>query len=398
MKIFITALLLTLKLNFLFAGIDVGIIGITTPSGNICNVNAFNFQPVAVLKNFGPDTLVSCEINFSIDYNSWQTYNWNGSLLPNQTINVTLTYMNASSGNHLFTCYSNNPNGENDLNAGNDNNVSNFFSPYDLQMSENFDGAIFPPIGWQIINYDNDITWDTIYTDTVSKNSLYMDNFHYNNSSKGQVDEIISPPVVLGSFPYCMFNFSNKKFTDPALNPVYEDTLELFISIDCGSTWSSIWKKYGSQLVTASPPFDTTEFIPKSYDWSNDLIGFPLNQWQGKSSLFKFRHTTDCENNLYIDNFEITFWFGINESRLNSSVQLYPNPFNTTAEVNILNQNLSNKYFIKLFDILGQEVFKETVYSSKFILQRNNLYSGIYFFQVSDDNYILLGNKKVIIE
>ncbi|MBI4931356.1 MAG: T9SS type A sorting domain-containing protein [Bacteroidetes bacterium] len=374
--------LTTAHTNFLFASIDIGITGILIPNGNICS-QPTGFYPNVVLKNFGPTTLLSCVINYRFDNNPLQTYNWNGSLLANQAVNVTLNYMNTFPGSsHTFTCYSSNPNSGNDMNSANDTSVSTFFYPYDLQMPENFNVSVFPPEGWQIINYDSSITWDTMFVDTVDKYSLYMDNFHYNISAKGQVDEIISPPVVLGTYPEVSFSYADKKYTDPVLNPVYMDTLELFISADCGSTWSSIWKQYAAQLVTGIPSFDTNEFVPKFSDWAQTYIGPPLMQWSGQSVLFKFRYTTDCENNLYIDNFFVDAYMTVNENNIENSIILFPNPF--SSQTTLHTDNYLTNATLTVYNSFGQVVKQiKNINGQTVTLTRDNLPSGLYFIRLS---------------
>lgn len=96
---------------------DAGIVSIPYPNGSICTTT---FSPQVNLINFGTNTLTSCVINYSIDGNPVQTYNWSGSLATGQPAFLTLSPMNAPTGTHTFVCYTSNPNNTTDSNPGND--------------------------------------------------------------------------------------------------------------------------------------------------------------------------------------------------------------------------------------------------------------------------------------
>ena len=390
--------LLFLKTSFMLSASDAGITAILNPNGNFC-AQPTGFYPVIVLKNFGASPINSCGIKYRIDNSTLQTYNWAGFLPASQSATVTLAYINTFPGsNHTFTSYSDNPNGSNDSDLTNDTFKVDFYYP-DMFLQEDFNGSVFPPLGWKILNADSSITWGIKATDTSHITSLYMDNFNYNDSSKGQVDEIISPVVVLGTYPECSFQFSNIKFSDPATNPTYLDTLELFISPDCGVTWASVWKKYGSQLITSAPPFDTSEYTPAYLsDWQYIYLGFEIQPWNGIPVIFKFRHVTDCENNLFIDNFNVWFYFGLNEYGSNTDIDVYPNPVKDMAEIRISNYNASRNYSIQLVDVLGKTVFEDIGQFPNYHFNRIALKSGIYILKVLDDNGLLVGGKKVVLE
>jgi hypothetical protein len=382
-----------------FAGLDAGISAIITPNG--CGQITGSFQPIVVLKNYGSVTLNTCSIKYQVDNTTIQTYSWSGSLAASQTTTVTLGYINANGGLHSFNCFSASPNGGIDVDHANDTTISSFYSPYTNGFfNEDFEGSLFPPDGWKILNPDSDITWNRKLTDTIHKYSMYMDNFHYNNSSIGQTDEIISPPIYLVFvWPYFGFSYSYKKYTDPAINSS-SDTLEVLVSPDCGNTWTSVIKKYGSQLITSTPAFDTSEFVPKApyNEWHMQSV-VSLQQFQYGTLLFKFRNTTACENNLYIDNFEVGGAWSINEIGSNDMISVSPNPFNSSAEINISDQKLSPAYTLDLIDVLGKQVYSETVKNtSKFILQKGNIPNGIYIIKILDSQNILIGSKKIIVD
>ena len=101
------------------------------------------------------------------------------------------------------------------------------------------------------------------------------------------------------------------------------------------------------------------------------------------STTFSITATVSCLN-------------GVNESLLENSVSVYPNPFAETATLRITNSELRING-LKLFDVLGQERKMEFIRNSAgFVIRSGNLVAGIYFLKVITDKGTL--NKKIIIQ
>ena len=84
------------------------------------------------------------------------------------------------------------------------------------------------------------------------------------------------------------------------------DTLELQITTDCNQTFTTIWKKWGTDLQTISNPNNGTgaEFTPHSNDWASAKIF--LSPMVGNSDFqVNFVAKSNQQNNLYIDNINI---------------------------------------------------------------------------------------------
>jgi subtilisin family serine protease len=100
---------------------DAAITAIVNPGSTLCNGT---FAPIVTLRNFGSQTLTSCTINYN-----WggapQTFNWTGSLITGNSVNVTLPQVNIPNGNYTFTASTSNPNGQADQNPTNDSSSKN---------------------------------------------------------------------------------------------------------------------------------------------------------------------------------------------------------------------------------------------------------------------------------
>jgi len=103
---------------------DANVQFIDAPVGTICSDA---FVPQIILRNAGDNALTSCVLHYFVDAGPALSQNWTGNLAPNAFETVTFPSMTASDGAHVFTVYSDQPNGLIDNNNVNDT-VSGGFS------------------------------------------------------------------------------------------------------------------------------------------------------------------------------------------------------------------------------------------------------------------------------
>ncbi len=85
---------------------------------------------------------------------------------------------------------------------------------------------------------------------------------------------------------------------------------------------------------------------------------------------------------------------GIEESKNNISVTIYPNPFTDHASFTFSTEQKNAQ--LKLFDIAG-ELEKEVIFSGKQLaIERDNLSPGIYFYQISSLEKVIATGKLLI--
>jgi hypothetical protein len=97
---------------------DIGLEGFVNPPDSICEGMS---QVVVTLKNFGPNTLGTAKIGWSVNNVAQTTFNWNGNLAANTTATVILgSYPLVFGNNYAIQAYSFNPNGGNDTIHTND--------------------------------------------------------------------------------------------------------------------------------------------------------------------------------------------------------------------------------------------------------------------------------------
>ena len=377
---------------------DAGITSVLQPNGNACSTT---FTPQVVLKNFGSNALASATINYHIDSNPTQTFTYTGSLASLATTTVTLPSMATTGGGHTFKAYTTLPNGMADPNNLNDTSKTMFnviTLGQSLPFVEGFEGATFVPMNWTLNNPDAAVTW--VRTTSAKKSgtaSAMMDNFttQYN----GQKDEIVTPAINLTTAlsPILTFQLAYRLYTDPSLSPNYSDTLEVLISTDCGVTYTSIYKKFGTALTTTTPTWANSAFTPTAAQWRFEAVS--LNSFATtQNALIKFRNISNYENFLFLDDINISASTGIEEATANNGITIYPNPNNGNFNIDIKNgdtsTSLSNhtstgsvtteKISINVFNSLGQSVYQvnNKTINGVYNIELLNQSSGVYFVQI----------------
>ncbi len=88
---------------------------------------------------------------------------------------------------------------------------------------------------------------------------------------------------------------------------------------------------------------------------------------------------------------------GLNEIEIPTSFSISPNPFTTRTTITFQNsKSLIQNLELQLFDVLGKKYFTDySISNNSFILKRNDLPSGIYFFRILSENEILVSGKIV---
>lgn len=85
------------------------------------------------------------------------------------------------------------------------------------------------------------------------------------------------------------------------------DTLEVYISTDCGSTFTLLTTRFSADLGTTAGPV-VTAYSPSAAEWKHDSIAIPAGAEGSRYTRIKFvsrRASGTATNNLYLDNISI---------------------------------------------------------------------------------------------
>ncbi len=366
---------------------DAGSPAILSPSGLLCSTS---ITPVVRIRNWGTDTLTSVTVNYQLDAGTLQTYAWNGQLVSLATDDVTLPLMSAGGGNHTFTCYTTNPNGIADGNAANDTSNSTFnvvSSGSPTPFSYGFEPVTFPPSGWDLDNQDGSVTWArTTGAAKTGVASMWFNSINY--PCNGCIDIITLPNLDLTSIasPQMTFQVAYRMLSDPQGNPNWSDSLRVDISTDCGITWTNLYFKYSTNLTTIVPTFSTIPFVPTQNDWRLETINL-LPYASNDNVLFRFKVSSDYENNMYVDDINIESATGIGEVNNEFPFSVYPNPGSGIININ-MNALLEKNNMISVFNMLGSKVFEKKIIAGNKRIQLNlsHFDNGVYSLNLKSDS------------
>lgn len=227
------------------------------------------------------------------------TYSWSfpGGMPSTSTAqNPSVTYNAAGTYSVTLTVTSGGQN-----NTSTQTNLITVSGAGALPLSEGFEGTTFPPTGWTRNNPDNSTTWVRTTSASgygASSASAYVNNYNY--SSTNQKDWLITSSYNFSSVSAgrIKWDYAYAPYTQAG----YSDSLEVFYSTNCGATWTSLWKRGGTSLGTATAT--SSNFVPTSSQWKSDSVSLASLSGQGNVR-FAFVNTNRYGNNIFLDNVNV---------------------------------------------------------------------------------------------
>ena len=370
--------------------------GITSITGIPLSSCFGNVSPVAVLHNFGLNTLTSCTINYRIDNGPVQNFSWSGSLVPNASVNVSLPNQTMPAGRHTFSCSTGMPNAANDQNMVNDSysvSMDVFGSPLIAPFTEAFNSNVFGNPQWIVHDGGNgvyNVTWSwTSLVGAYSSAPYGCAKLDFFNSQAPAVDEMLLPPLDLSALSgssYLTFDMAHADY-----DSTYVDTLDVDVSTDCGLTWTTLYHKFRNTLNTA--PDVLTQFSPLSTQWRFETVD--VSAYTGLPDvIIKFSGHSGYGNTLYIDNINVGSAAGVGEINKSAGASVFPNPFSERTTLRLSDTSASDAV-LELYDVLGNALRTEKMQNGELELQRGDLCAGIYFYKVISGARIIATGKLI---
>ena len=298
--------------------LDASIANIIDPANGLSTCTN-SVTPKVTVANTGSVTLTSVKVLYKMDATATQTLNWTGTLASGASTVVTLNaYTGLTTAAHTFSVWTTAPNGGTDQNATNDSKTSTFTvtsgaAVTGLPFTEGFESGATPPAGWTIVKantIDATVSWSVVSNSTGltagSTKAARMDNYSSNSDIHGQLDALKSPAISFSaattSSVSLSFDVSYRRYATSG----YDDTLNVYVSTNCGGTWTKLYGKGGTALATAVGT-QTTAYTPTvSTQWRRETVS--LASYAGvPSAIFKFESRSGYGNNVYLDNINITY-------------------------------------------------------------------------------------------
>ncbi|MBC7861776.1 MAG: T9SS type A sorting domain-containing protein [Bacteroidia bacterium] len=362
--------------------VDVKMDTITSPpASNLCDSV---FTPVFVFTNNGTDTIASVNFFVSLDGNPVYTFPWTGTLPSLQTATVTTASLIAPVGTHTLNIIALSPNGAADGNPS-DNSHHQYFTTvngtvFPYPQSDDFEGGLFPKVNWTLENPDTNETWEITSTAGGygnSINSIYFNNYDIPDDNSGQVDNYLSPFLDFSSVtqPIMTFDIAGVRY-----DADYYDSLIVFVTKDCGNTWSAPYAKGGSVLATA-PDIGNFLYVPPPGDWRTDTVD--LIYFAGYPSVqIKIQFYSLWGNATYIDNINFSEnGVGIKENSASDLLFVYPNP--AKENVTIKYSTSIKNGTLKISDTSGRLIVSQNCNAAGISdVDLSSFSAGIYFVEV----------------
>ncbi|NUQ14793.1 MAG: PKD domain-containing protein [Flavobacteriales bacterium] len=266
-----------------------------------------------------------------ISYHGATTWEWTfpgGTPASSTDQNPTVTY--ATPGLYPVT-----------LVAGNGNDqVSTQVNDYMMVMpatglavpySEGFESATtMPNADWAVNDLGSNGTFQLVGTAGFqSAKSVRLNNYV---SQAGQVDELVSNTLDMSNATDIVLSY---RYAYAQRNTQNNDVLKVFVSKDCGATWSMRDILYGNGVLSTAP-LQAGPFTPNGDgQWAESVVDNISNAYHVGDFRFKFRFESDGGNNLFIDHINVNGGpVGIDEVAANGGAPLVvPNPAGTTASL-----------------------------------------------------------------
>lgn len=280
--------------------IDANPFSVLIPANSYCAIQSI--YPKVIIQNSGTTVLTCLNIKYSINGSNYIQQSWAGNLATNDTTYISFPSVTLTTGDHIFSVITSNPNNLQDENTSNDT-LEKIFSVNignPIPFTEDFEGTTFPPFGWNISNPDLTTTWarnTSAGGNGTSTGAAFISLINY--TSMGQADNLISPKINLTTLDNAQLTF---KVAYRQYNVQYADELQIHVSTDCGNSFSVVYAKSGTNLATG--PDNTQSFVPTQVsDWRMETVD--LTPYAGNTIILRFQSINHNGNNLYIDDINV---------------------------------------------------------------------------------------------
>ena len=343
---------------------DIGVNAFTAATPGLCNGTT---TPMVTIKNEGSLAITSASVAYAVNGGTPVSQNWTGSLSAGATAVVTFPQVTLPAGTNSLVATVSSPNGTGDVNGMNNMSapliaavLNNTATP--APYSEGMESTSFNSIpAGHVLLYNTATKPLVTVVSKAQVNGLPQELGGYGQSTKslmvdfftmqnGAQASIITPKVSgITANHKLYFNHAYASYAGEA------DGLKVFVSSNCGTTWTNVFDKSGTALATAAN--STSRFFPQPTQWYPNTIS--LSQFAGQELIVKFECNSAYGNNLWLDNFWInTAALGEEEIQA-AQAKLYPNPARDAVKVS-LQVSEAGEALVEVISLNGQTVIAQT--------------------------------------
>lgn len=343
---------------------DIGVNAFAAATSGLCNGTT---TPMVTIKNEGSLAITSATVAYAINGGTPVTQNWTGSLSAGATAVVTFPQVTLPAGTNSLVATVSSPNGTGDVNGMNNMSAPLIAAvlnntPTPAPYSEDMESTSFNSIpAGHVLLYNTATKPLVTVVSKAQVNGLPQEVGGYGQSAKslmvdfftmqsGAQASIITPKVSgITANHKLYFNHAYASYAGEA------DGLKVFVSSNCGSTWTNVFDKSGTALATAAN--STSRFFPQPTQWYPNTIS--LSQFAGQELIVKFECNSAYGNNLWLDNFWINT-AALGEDEIQAvQAKLYPNPARDAVKVS-LQVSEAGDALVEVINLNGQTVIAQT--------------------------------------
>ena len=276
------------------------------------------------------------------------------------------------------------------------------YEPYYL---DDFETNGYEEYGWTVENPDNDVTWEMYEIGGTTPGSHAPGVNFRDYFAVAQRDRLISAPFNLEGLSTASLEFQHA-YAQNLQTINFTDSLIVYISADCGDTWTRIWEggENGSGNFATHEPTDYDFFPEVESDWCMTGWGAPcvilnISDWAGQSDVqVAFETFSYFGNPIFVDNVAVSQSVGVADlDSEKEQLRIYPNPSNGSFNVMLPAGVAYNKILVTNY--LGQNVYSNSIDETTTRITVNesiNWNSGVYFVSLTGENGTIV--QKLIIK
>ncbi len=223
-----------------------------------------------------------------------------------------------------------------------------------VPYSEGFESTTsLPNADWAVSDVGGNGSFQLVGTTGYqSAKCVRLNNFV---SSAGELDELVSNTLDMSSATDIVISY---RYAFAQRSTQNNDVLKMYVSKDCGVTWSLRDILYATGALTTAP-LQTNPFTPNGpAQWSESIVDNISNSYHVPGFRIKFEFEGDGGNNLYIDNINVEAGpVGVGElvTADAGGLLVVPNPAATAAEL-VMDLRTGGEVSVEVLDPVGRLV------------------------------------------
>ncbi len=380
---------------------DAKAMAVGVPTAVVCSAT---LAPTATIKNNGSNAITNLTITPNMNGTPGTPVTWSGNLAIGATTVINMGTENIINGTNTYSINVTGVSGG-DLVLSNNTKTGTFFNTATYGTApvvEGYVGAAFPPAGWGgPVNASNAAyTWVRATTaGGFGLSSESMRVFINWTAPGGQHDMYLPGTSFTGTMnPALKFDLSYIQ-----LSATGNDVLDVSVSTNCGTSWTSAWSNSGAAMATA-PPDNAALHIPTASQWTAVTVSM-ASYSNSPNVLVRIRATGGASanqgNSIWIDNINLfnATGVGIKSAVANATdFQVYPNPATSETSININAANNSDVN-VNVTNALGQVVYNKqhslNTGSNSIKLDCKDLAEGVYIISLESNKTTV--TKKLVV-